>query len=76
MKYVFDWEEENFIGRSIVSYITTQHNNVMILPCFPPPMDAKFNLYNLCEQEAQHYFPGKTIPEIYQQYKDRRGGFF
>jgi len=74
LKYVFDWEEENFIGRSIVSYITTQHSNVMILPCFPPPLDAKFNLYTLCENEAQHYFPSKTIPEIYQKYQDLRPG--
>jgi hypothetical protein len=74
LKYMFDWEEENFVGRSVVSYIMTQHNNIMIIPCFPPPLDAKFNLYTLCEQEARYYFPGKTIPEIYQKYEDLRPG--
>lgn len=74
LKYIFEWDEENFVGRSVVSYITAQHNNVMIIPCFPPPLRAKFNLYTLCEQEAQYYFPGKTIPEIYQNYQDLRPG--
>jgi hypothetical protein len=74
LKYVFDWEEENFVGRSVVSYITTKHNNIMLIPCFPPPLDAKFNLYTLCENEARYYFPGKTIPEIYQKYQDLRPG--
>jgi hypothetical protein len=31
-------------------------------------------LYTLCEQEADYYFPGKTIPEIYQFYHDLRPG--
>jgi len=74
LKYVFDWEEENFVGRSVVSYITKQHNNIMIIPCFPPPLNSEFNLYTLCEKEAQTYFPGKTIPEIYQKYHDLRPG--
>jgi hypothetical protein len=74
LKYVFDWEEENFVGRSIISYITKQHNNIMIIPCFPPPINKEFNLYTVCENEAQHYFPNKTIPEIYQKYHDLRPG--
>ena len=74
LKYVFDWEEENFIGRGVTSYITTQHNNVMLLPCFPPPLNSEFNLYTLCETEAQYYFPKKTYPEICQVYQDLRPG--
>ena len=74
LKYMFDWEEENFVSCSVISYIMSRHNNTMILPCFPPPLDAKFNLYKLCEKEARHYFPGKTIPEIYQKYHDMRPG--
>lgn len=74
LKYVFDWEEENFVGRSVVSYVTSTCTNVLVIPCFPPPLDSDFNLYTLCEQEAQHYFPKKSIPEIYQQFEDLRPG--
>jgi hypothetical protein len=74
LKYVFDWEQENFISRAIVKYIIDQHKNVMIVPCFPPPMNAEFNLYTMSEKEAQFYFPNLTIPEIYQEYHDLRLG--
>lgn len=74
LKYVFDWETENFVGRSIVSYIQTTFPNIMIIPCFPPPLSAKFNLYELCEREANFYLPGKELHEIYKDYRDRRAG--
>lgn len=74
LKYIFDWDTENFVGRAIVSYVQQHNPNVMIIPCFPPPLSARFNLYSLCEWEAAFYFPGKTIPDIYQQYQDLRPG--
>lgn len=74
LKYVFEWETENLIGRALASYLQTTHGNVMILPCFPPPLSSQFNLYTLCENEAQHYFPGQSIPKIYQEYQDVRPG--
>jgi hypothetical protein len=74
LKWVFDHNDENFIGRAIVADLTARHKNIMIIPCFPPPLGSEFNLWTVCEQEAQHYFPGKTIPEIYQKYNDQRPG--
>jgi hypothetical protein len=74
LKYIFDWDTENFVGRAVVSYVQQQNPNLMVIPCFPPPLDTKFNLYTLCEWEAGFYFPGKTIPDIYQRYHDLRPG--
>ena len=74
LKYVFDWEQENFVSRALVKYIVSQHDNIMIVPCFPPPMNTEFNLYNMSEREAQSYFPNLTIAEIYQEYHDMRLG--
>jgi hypothetical protein len=72
--YVFDWDQENFVGKSIVSYLQQKHNNIMIVPCFPAPLLVSFNLYNLCEQETNYYFPGKSIPDVYLEYQDLRPG--
>ena len=74
LKYIFDWDTENFIGKCRVSYLQNIHNNILVIPCFAPPLNAEFNLYTLCQQEANHYFPEKTIPEIYQFYQDLRPG--
>lgn len=74
LKYIFDWNTENFVGRSIVNYIQTQFSNIMIIPCFPAPLSAEFNLYKVCEQEANHYFPGLELHEIYKDYRDVRPG--
>lgn len=74
LKYIFDWEEENFVSRAVVKYTVDTNTNVMIVPCFPPPMNAEFNLYTMSEKEAQYYFPDLTIPEIYKDYHDLRLG--
>jgi hypothetical protein len=74
LKYIFDWDSENLIGQSLVEHLSTVHKNIMVVPCFPPPLSAKFNLYSLCEQEANEFFPGKSIPEIYKTYMDLRPG--
>jgi hypothetical protein len=74
LKYIFDWETENLIGCSLVQYLQNLYQHIMIIPCFPPPLNAKFNLYSLCQWEANFYFPGKSIPEIYKSYQDLRPG--
>jgi hypothetical protein len=76
LKYVLDWETENLIGESIVSYIQTQIPNIMIIPCFLSPLNCKFHLYELCQQETNHYFPGKKVHEVYKSYQDLRPGHF
>lgn len=74
LAYVFDWEQENFVGESIALHLQEKYKNIMILPCFPVPLSTAFNLYQLSEQEAQGYFPGKSIPDIYTEYQDLRPG--
>lgn len=74
LKYIFDWDSENLVGRSIVDYLMNKHKNIMIIPCFRWPLDTEFHLYKLCLQEANIYFPKKTIPEIYENYNDLRPG--
>lgn len=74
LKYVFDWPTENLLGRSIVSYIQTQFSNVMVVPCFPAPLNAEFNLYNLSQREIDHYFPGKEVGDVFKHYYDTRVG--
>ena len=73
-KYVFDWDTENLIGESIVSYIQTQFSNVMIIPCFYSPLNYEFYLYKLCGQECECYFPGQEVHEVYKSYQDLRPG--
>jgi len=46
----------------------------MIIPCFADPLATEFNLYNLCEIELQHFFPGKKVWEVYQDYEEMRAG--
>jgi len=74
LKYVFEWPTENLIGRSIVSYLQTQFSNIMIIPCFPGPLEAEFNLYDLSQREIDHYFPGKEFADIFKNYYDTRVG--
>jgi hypothetical protein len=74
LTYLHNWDDETLVGKSLVYYLQQTLRNILIVPCFPPPMSAKFNLYNLCEWEADFYFPNKSIPEIYREYQDLRAG--
>jgi hypothetical protein len=74
LAYIFDWEQENFVANAIVSYLQQKFSNIMIVPCFPAPLSLPFNLYQLCENEAQEYFFNKSIPDIYLDYQDLRPG--
>lgn len=74
LKWMFEWDSANFIDHCVVTQVAQQSKNVMLIPCFPPPLSANFNLYTLAEKEAQHWFPNQTLPEIYQNYHDSRAG--
>lgn len=76
-RYLFDWTRENLAGKAIIAYLQSKFSNIMIIPSFPPPVytypdPIGFNLYTLSEREASYYFPGKTLPDIYQHYDDLR----
>lgn len=72
LKYIFDPEEENLIGKALVHYALEQVPNLMVIPCFYPPLQTPFNLYQLCELELRTFFPDKELHEIYKQYQDVR----
>jgi hypothetical protein len=72
LKYVFDAESENLLGKSLIHYFQSKIPNLMIIPCFYPPLGAEFNLYKLCELELQTQFPGKDVHIVYQNYLDIR----
>jgi hypothetical protein len=74
LAHLHDWDDANLIGKSLVCYLQSIFQNILILPCFEPPLSSQFNLYKLCEWESQFYFPNKTIPEIYDEYQDLRAG--
>lgn len=74
LKWIFEWESSNFSERCVINQVAQEAANVLLIPCFPPPLSAEFNLYTLCEREAQHWFPNQTIPDIYRTYQDLRAG--
>jgi hypothetical protein len=74
LTYMYDRDEENFIGQTVVNYLQNMYDNIMIVPCFPEPLLDKNHLYQVCETETQHYFPGWPLHEVNQKYRDLRPG--
>ena len=72
LKYLFDWRQENLAGKAVVNYCMHHLKNVLIIPCFPPPLDAQSNLWEVCVKELQAIFPGQQPHEIYKKYADIR----
>lgn len=72
LKYIFDQEEENLVGQALVHYLLDRVPNLMVIPCFDPPLQMSFNLYKLCELEIQTFFPNQKVYEIYRDYQDIR----
>jgi hypothetical protein len=74
LKYIFDWNYENLVGKLLVEHYLKNIPNLMIIPCFPPPLNTEYNLYKICETEIQSVFPNKQVHvhEIYQEYYDKR----
>jgi len=78
-QHIFDWKIENMLARALVEHIQSRFANLLIIPCFPPPTyiypePIGFNLFHLSEREAQNYFPGQGLGEIFQNYDDLRPG--
>lgn len=74
LKYIFNWESENLVSLALVKYIQQEHKNLLIISCFPPPLSAEFNLYEASQREANFYFPGMELSEIYKTHDDLRCG--
>lgn len=74
VKYIYNDDDELLTSTSIANYFLTKYKNLMIIPCFRTPLNAEFNLYKVCENEIQYYFPEKTVPQVYSEYQDLRAG--
>jgi hypothetical protein len=72
LKYVFDQKLENLLGKALANYFFQLIPNLMIIPCFPPPLETNFDLYNLCTRELQQVFPNMETHKVYESWKDIR----
>lgn len=72
LKYIFDPDFENIIGKALSNYFLDIVPNLMIVPCFMSPLHTDFNLYALTIKELQQVFSDKEVHEIYQRYTDIR----
>lgn len=74
LKYVHEWHDECWQWQHILQSMMAKWKNIMVVPCFHDPLHVDFCLYQLCEIEAQSYFPGQSIVDIYQKWQDLRPG--
>jgi hypothetical protein len=72
LKYVFDPNLENLLGKALANYFLQLIPNLMIIPCFPPPLETNFDLYNLATQELQQVFPNMETHKVYESWHDIR----
>jgi hypothetical protein len=72
LKYVFDPDLENFLGKALANYFLQLISNLMIIPCFTPPLETNFDLYTLCNKELQQVFPNMETHNIYESWQDIR----
>jgi hypothetical protein len=72
LKYVFDIGLENFLGKALANYFLQLIPNLMIIPCFPDPLQTNFDLYALCTKELQQVFPGMETHKVYESWQDIR----
>lgn len=72
LKYIFDWEDETLIGRSVISYLINSIDNLMIIPCFDTPIENNFNLFALSELEINSAFSNKSYLALQKKYEDHR----
>lgn len=71
-KYLSDWKTDILTGRSVVHYIQQQVPNLIIIPCFRPPLQSEFSLYQLSVLEMDSLMPGGTPSQIFRNYNDMR----
>ena len=72
--HIVENSDDVLINKGLISYICSEKNNIMIIPCFPDPLKQNFNLKDINVMEIQHFLPGWDLPKFYQHYFDRRDG--
>jgi hypothetical protein len=71
-KYLSDWDTDNLIGRSIAHYVQQQISNLIVVPCFGPPLRSDFSLYKVSVLEMDCIAPGQTPNRVFHMYHDMR----
>lgn len=72
LHYLVNINEQVLVSKALVNYVESKFSNLMTIACFPDPLKVDFNLYNLCSWEAECYFPGKQLHELYKEISDIR----
>jgi len=75
---VYNYPDGNFVSKCVIKYVEEQVPNMLMIPCFPDPWveTIDFNLFDLCQQESNFYFPNVGLADIYDNYNDTRAGHF
>jgi hypothetical protein len=73
-KFVFDWHDECWQWKHIMHSMMDKCGNLLLVPCFQDPLNVSKHLYGLCGLEAEIYFPGKSVVDIYKEWDDLRPG--
>jgi hypothetical protein len=76
--HAWDAPDGEFTNACVVEHVQNKVKNLLLIPCFVAPLnclaDIKFNLYDLCQQETDLYFHGRSISDVYEEYQDFRQG--
>ena len=72
-----DIEEDNLLWGSLVYRLMALYPNLMVIPCFPPPLKLPFNLWELCCHEIRPCFDNEQKwREWWRDYRDARPSHF
>lgn len=75
--HLVDIEEDNLLYSSLIYRLMTIYPNLMVIPCFPPPLKMEFNLWDLCCYELRPCFDDEQQWRTwYKDYVDIRPGHF
>jgi len=75
LKYVCDFNDEDFIGTAIAHYHLAK-GNICIIPCFVSPLNTENNLFEACVNEIFHYFGHRDVCALYKEWEDLRPAHF
>jgi hypothetical protein len=75
LKYILDFDDEDFIGTAIAQYHLAK-GNVCIIPCFASPLRTENNLFEACANETFHYFGHRDMLALYKEWEDLRPAHF
>ena len=70
-----DLEQDNFVNSAIIHHVMRTWPNVMVIPCFFPPLKLQFNLYDISCWEIRPFFDSDDACRAWHDhYLDARSG--